>query len=40
MTATLGVSLTEFMPYHLLAYINYIIAIIFALTGIAVFKRK
>jgi len=40
MTATLGVSLTEFMPYHLLAYINYIIAIVFALTGIAVFKRK
>jgi len=40
MTATLGVSLGDFLPYHLLAYVNYLIAIVFALTGIAVFKRK
>jgi len=40
MTTTLGVTLSEFAPYHFLAYINYIIAIFFAITGIACFYKS
>jgi len=38
MMATLGVSYSEFYSWHLLAYVNYIIAVIFAVFGIAMFK--
>lgn len=40
MSITLGITWTEFAGWHLLAYINYFIAITFAILGIAVFGSK